>query len=417
MLEGQSAIAQAVPEGATTSGWESVPFDEAISKERFAVGKVRLRDYKPSGLFPVIDQGQGKIAGYWDDERDVYRGPLPVIVFGDHTRAVKLVDSPFVCGADGTKILLPNRERFEPEFLFYALLGVKLPSRGYNRHFRLLREAMLPCPPVNEQRAIAAVLRAVYEANVATEKVIATTRELKRAIMSHLFTRGPVSTEVANRVEVKETDLGMIPAHWKVQRLDQSGIIQSGVTKGRKLSGAVIEVPYLRVANVQDGFLDLREVKTIRIKEGELERFRLRPGDVLFTEGGDIDKLGRGHIWLGEVDRCVHQNHIFAVRPEPELLSPEYLSYLVQSSYGKAYFLRVGHRTTHLASINRAKLGALPVPIPPRPEQDDMVRALLAVDAKIEAEIRYRDILTNIFAALLSDLMTGRRRAAYSEVA
>jgi type I restriction enzyme S subunit len=317
--------------------------------------------------------------------------------------------------------IIPNEALVDRDFLFFALATIRFaedkaggyPTLGLTE----IRETDVPLPSLPEQRAVASVLDRVQQAKAASAKVIAATREVKWSIMAHLFTKGPVSIEEADRVETRETYLGPIPAHWQVRRLDQSAIIQSGVTKGRKLTGRVIEVPYLRVANVQDGFLDLREIKSISIKEGELERYQLRPGDVLFTEGGDIDKLGRGHIWQGEVDACVHQNHIFAVRPQPELLSPEYLSYFVQSAYGKSYFLRVGHRTTHLASINRTKLGALPVPVPTREEQQDIVRVLSAVDSKIEAEVRHRDLLSSLFATLLSELMTGRRRVGHREVA
>ena len=90
--------------------------------------------------------------------------------------------------------------------------------------------------------------------------------------------------------------------------------VQTGVAKGRRLNGAdTISVPYLRVANVQDGFLDLSEMKSIEIRRSELERYSLQAGDVVLTEGGDFDKLGRGFIWNGEVRCCVHQNHIFAL--------------------------------------------------------------------------------------------------------
>jgi len=294
--------------------------------------------------------------------------------------------------------------------------GVVQRRRSIRKTFFQDIEILLP--PLDEQRAIARTLRAVEQAKEATEKVIATTRELKRSLMRHLFTYGPAPFDQTGNIALREADFGPVPAHWRVQPLSECGVIQSGVTKGRKLDkSAVVEVPYLRVANVQDGFLDLRDVKTITIKKDELERYRLQVGDVLFTEGGDIDKLGRGHIWRGEVDTCVHQNHIFAVRPDVEQLSPEYLSYLVQSPYGKAYFLRVGHRTTHLASINQAKLAAFPVLIPPRKEQEDIVRMLAAVERKIEVEMHRQDCLARLFDSLVSDLMAGRRRVMQPEVA
>ena len=116
--------------------------------------------------------------------------------------------------------------------------------------------------------------------------------------------------------------------------------MQTRLAKGRKLEdNHIVTLPYLRVANVQDGYLDLTEIKTIELRSTEVERYKLYPGDVLVTEGGDFDKLGRGFLWNGEIPECVHQNHIFAIRAHKDILMPEYLAYLIQSNYGKAYFL------------------------------------------------------------------------------
>ena len=89
---------------------------------------------------------------------------------------------------------------------------------------------------------------------------------------------------------------------------------------------------------MQDGYLDLSEVKTVEIHEDEIDRYRLEPGDMLMTEGGDFDKLGRGFVWDGSIADCLHQNHVFAVRADRARLMPEFLAYLAQSAYGKGYF-------------------------------------------------------------------------------
>ncbi len=162
--------------------------------------------------------------------------------------------------------------------------------------------------------------------------------------------------------------------------------IQTGVTKGRKLSlKKTITVPYLRVANVQEGYLDLSEMKHIEIQESELARYALRQGDVVLTEGGDFDKLGRGFVWRDEIRNCVHQNHVFAVRPKTGLILPDFLAYLATSAYGKGYFLRVAHRTTNLACINSTKLKAFPTLVPPLGEQRAIAHALRTVQRATEA--------------------------------
>jgi type I restriction enzyme S subunit len=137
----------------------------------------------------------------------------------------------------------------------------------------------------------------------------------------------------------------------------------------------------------------------------------LKPGDVVLTEGGDFDKLGRGFIWHDQVPECLHQNHIFAVRANPDMISPEFLAYLIQSHRGKAYFLSVAHRTTNLASINSTKLKAFPLVVPTLSEQEAIVDMLQACDKKLETLYLEDRRLTELFGALLTDLMAGTLQA------
>ena len=237
-----------------------------------------------------------------------------------------------------------NRDLAIPEFLWrwFSLpqvwKAIEDKSSGTTRTSRLrFREADLlrlriPLPPLPEQQAIIAVLRTVQRAKEATEKVIAACRQLKQSLMRHLFTYGPVPFGQADKVALKETDFGPVPADWPTAPLSCCSIVQTGVAKGKKLDGEdTITMPYLRVANVQDGFLDLREMKEIAIRRSEITRYSLQPGDVVLTEGGDFDKLGRGFVWNGEVPGCIHQNHIFGVRVKPDRLNPKFLAYMTQT--------------------------------------------------------------------------------------
>jgi type I restriction enzyme S subunit len=318
-------------------------------------------------------------------------------------------------------VLRCREERALPEFVVNAIHtghfinhairtthGVNHPRTSWAS----LKVFSLALPSLDEQRRIARVLSTIQRAIEAQDKVIAAARELKRSLMKHLFTYGPVPITETARVPLKETELGPVPEHWEVFPLEKCALVQTGVAKGRRFKGSArpISVPYLRVANVQLGYLDLSEIKQIQIRENELSRYSLQGGDVLLTEGGDFDKLGRGFIWHGQIQPCVHQNHIFAVRVNRKLLSPEYFSYLVQSWYGRAYFLRVAHRTTHLACINTTKLKAFPVPIPPQPEQDATTSQAMAIDEKIEAEEKRKTALQALFKTMLHHLMTGKVR-------
>lgn len=118
-----------------------------------------------------------------------------------------------------------------------------------------------------------------------------------------------------------------LPEGWVWTTLSAIAELKGGITKGQKRRpGAVLwSIPYLRVANVQRGYLDLTEIKTIEATEAEIAELRLDPGDVLFNEGGDRDKLGRGWVWSGELPECIHQNHVFRARLRTRDVHPKYL--------------------------------------------------------------------------------------------
>ena len=151
------------------------------------------------------------------------------------------------------------------------------------------------------------------------------------------------------------------------------------------------------------------------VTSSELTRYSLRPGDVLFTEGGDADKLGRGCVWHGQVEPCIHQNHVFAVRPNRDIVRPAFLSAAARSSAGRAYFELSAKQTTNLASINSSQLKAMPLLLPPIDEQDRITAVLGAVDDaidKAEAVIAATDRLRQ---ALLLDLLTRGLPGRHSE--
>jgi len=194
---------------------------------------------------------------------------------------------------------------------------------------------------------------------------------------------------------------------WVEKTLDQCATIQTGVSKGRKTNQEeLVSVPYLRVANVQDGYLDLSEIKEIQVRPQEVARYALQPGDVLLTEGGDFDKLGRGFVWNGELPECIHQNHVFAVRVNQSQLDPHFFAYQAQSPHGKQYFLSVAHKTTNLACINTTKLKAFPVRVPPLSEQQEIVHILSTVKRTMSAQERIIQTTTELKQALMQKLFS-----------
>ncbi len=239
-----------------------------------------------------------------------------------------------------------------------------------NLNGTMIGQIMLAIPPVEEQTAIATFLdheTAKIDALVAEqEKLITLLQEKRQAVISHAVTKG-----LNPNVPMKDSGvewLGEVPEHWEVKVLKFIATVQTGIAKGKDNTGKeTITVPYLRVANVQDGYLALDDMAEIEISASDLQRYLLQPGDVLMNEGGDFDKLGRGHIWRGEIESCIHQNHVFAVRPHG--VSSEWLNAITGSGYAQFYFMTRSKQSTNLASISSTSIMELPVLLPPRNEQ------------------------------------------------
>ncbi|WDQ02213.1 restriction endonuclease subunit S [Micromonospora chalcea] len=187
--------------------------------------------------------------------------------------------------------------------------------------------------------------------------------------------------------------------------------VATGVTLGTE-TGGTVEVPYLRVANVQDGYIDTTEVKSVRVSKSDAQRYMLRAGDVLLTEGGDFDKLGRGAVWDARIDPCICQNHIFRVRCDRSRLLPAYLAAYTSSNQGKQYFLSIAKQTTNLATINSRQLKAMPVPIPPLEAQHELLSLLAAQKTSTSTEGARLHQLILLRHGLTEDLLTGRIRVA-----
>ena len=181
-----------------------------------------------------------------------------------------------------------------------------------------------------------------------------------------------------------------LPEGWAWARLDSVAALKGGITVDSKRADPTASmVPYLRVANVQRGYLDMTEIKQISAAAADLAELRLEFGDILFNEGGDRDKLGRGWIWENQVPDCIHQNHVFRARMFLPEMMPKLLSWW-GNTFGKDYFQRMGSQTTNLASINLSKLSEFPVPIPPAAEQLRLVaeiERLLSVVDRVASEV------------------------------
>ena len=318
-------------------------------------------------------------------------------------------------------VLSPD-ERLDSKFLAYLLLspsvvallngsthGAKMPRVGWD----FMGGLAFALPSRDEQIAIATFLdreTAKIDALVeAQRRLIDLLKEKRRAVISHAVTKG---LDAAVRMKNSGVEwLGEVPAHWSVRRLKAVAHIQTGVAKGKDYgSSETILVPYLRVANVQAGWIDLSDVATIELPTSDVGRYRLQAGDVLMNEGGDFDKLGRGGIWHGQIDPCVHQNHVFSVRPFS--ISPEWLSLTTGSVGAQFFFKGRSKQSTNLASISSTNLMELPILVPPLKEQQEIVDYLTGLmdgsDDLIDEAGKAIGLLQERRSALISAAVTGK---------
>lgn len=314
---------------------------------------------------------------------------------------VPLTDASLVFST-GFAILHP-REDVHPPYLSYYLqgdefidrivaasTGVSYPATTATQ----LKNMAVRLPPLAEQRAIADYLdRETAQIDTLITKqqqLISTLRERRSATVNAAMTDGSRTLST---------------------RLKHVASIQSGATLSGEGNPDDPEWPYLRVANVQVGHIDLTHITTLRLAETAAANSTLRPGDVLMTEGGDIDKLGRGALWRGEIDPMLHQNHVFAVRPSTHLL-PEFLVYWLDAVPARDYFRITAKKTTNLASTNKWTLGNLPVPSRPLDEQMAIVAHLDERTAKIDALIakteRFIELAKERRTALITAAVTGQ---------
>ncbi|MBI2863398.1 MAG: restriction endonuclease subunit S [Chloroflexi bacterium] len=345
-------------------------------------------------------------------------GTVLFAMYGATIGRVAILGVPATVNQAVCALAEPNR--FYPRFAFYGLqasrefLASSSSGGGQpNLNAEKVRDHKLPCPDMDSQHTIVDYLdreaARVDALILAKERLLGLLAEKRRGLITHAVTRG-----LDPGVPLRDSGipwLGEIPVHWNLTRLKFVAEVRGGLALGQSYRAAeVVEYPYLRVANVQDGRMDLAEVATVRVPKTEAESCLLQVGDVLMTEGGDADKLGRGCIWTGEIAPCLHQNHVFAVRPK--LVGSDWLNAWTCADIAKAFFESRAKRSTNLASISATNIGELPIVIPPVSEQSVIVARITEESDRLDllraATERSIALLKERRAALITAAVTGQ---------
>lgn len=283
-----------------------------------------------------------------------------------------------ICLQRSVAVIKPNPTIINNRYLMYQLQSMRKilesEARGVAQkgiYLKQVGDLSVITPPLDEQYRVVDTLDHISGLIHIYQQQLTKLDELIKARFVEVF-----------------GDMLLNSLEWPEKSLESLADIVSGITKGRKTTETeLIEVPYMAVSNVKSGYIDWTTVKTILATKQEIEQYRLMPDDILMTEGGDPDKVGRGAIIKNPLKDSIHQNHIFRVRLDKSELLPAYFAEYLQHQKAKRYFLGCAKQTTGIASINMRQLRALPVLIPPLPLQNQFAAFVAEVD-KSKADVQ-----------------------------
>lgn len=373
-----------------------------------------------------MDDTGGKVPESYDTYQLVQQGNIVLCLFDLDCSAVFSGLSKYNGMISPAYKVLQCNEHILPGFADYwfrsVFVGRKFKYLSKNIRYSLTYEDFstltLPYPPLPEQYAIVthldSALTKIDEIIADAKASIEDYKTWKAAVLYEAVTKG-----TSHAQQLKDSGaqwIGNIPSHWQVSKIGRFIKIRSGITLGKTYPQGteLIEMPYLRVANVKAEGFALEDVAKIKVTPDEAEKYALKSGELLMTEGGDRDKLGRGTIWHEEISPCLHQNHVFAVTCDENWLLTEYLAYLSASPVGREYFDLTAKKTTNLASTNSNTIMQFKVPIPPVSEQREIVALLdqkcAAINDLIAEKTELISDLELYKKSLIYEVVTGKRK-------
>lgn len=320
---------------------------------------------------------------------------------------VDAFDGPVVCGYH-LAILRPHT--IDGQYLSWALR-----SRPVNDQFRrrangstrfgltndVIRSALIPFPPLPEQRKIAAILSSVEEAIAATRKVIEQTERVKQGLLQTLMVRGIGHTKFQN------TQIGEIPHTWAVRPLHE--LLESRVYGiSSSLSTEPMGTPILRMGNLKDGRLDLSDLKYADVSAIDPARAIVRRGDILFNRTNSIDLVGRSALVETDLE-LGYASYLVRLRPKTSV-DPRWLASFMNSSHGQRIIRKLAKRSVSQANINPTALGRSHFPVPPLDEQQAIADAIDALRDNADRAVCSAGALGAVKRGLLQNLLTGRVR-------
>jgi type I restriction enzyme, S subunit len=358
------------------SGWELIDFAESCEKISLNGIKIKQKQYLPKGKYPVVDQGQELIGGYFDDEKLIVPSEPPYVVFGDHTRVKKYIKFRFIAGADGVKVLKPFAFLNEKLF-FYFLHCIKLPDKGYARHLQFLEKADIPIPPLPEQYRIVAKIEELFSSlDKGIESLKIAQQQLKvyrQAVLKWAFEGKLTNCELINAKLGEHADLitkGASP-RWQ----------------GFNYIKDENQLLFVTSENVRENFMDLSKLKYLSLEINKiLKRSILKKEDVLFNLVGA--SIGRAAIF--NLDKIANINQAVAVIRLKKSMFNKYLSLFLNAEVAKQKYLEKIVDVAR-ANLSLTDVAKIQIPLPLKFEDQHAIVAeiesRLSVCDKIEETI------------------------------
>ena len=260
----------------------------------------------------------------------------------------------------------------------------------------------VPVPPLPEQKKIAEILSSVDEAIASTQAVIDQIRKVKQGLLQQLLTRG------IGHTKFKESAIGQIPEFWKLKRINELGKVQAGRQRSPHFTEGKIR-PYLRVANVFDGYIDTSDVLEMAFTEDEYKRYCLQDGDILLNEGQSLDLVGRSAIYRGVPKNCCFQNTLIRFRAYKDI-NIEFAQTLFQFLQYSGRFSAIALQTTSIAHLGVSRFASLEVILPPYEEQCQIAEIFSVQQKALNTEREKLLQLQILKCGLMQDLLTGKVR-------
>ena len=346
----------------TNRGSSMKSFNEIIYDVTKFGRKIKTSDYMGNGKYPIIDQGKNLISGYTNEENGIFVD-VPAIIFGDHTRILKYIDTPFFLGADGTKILKAKNENCNLKFIYYALKNIKIPDTGYNRHYKWLKESSIIYPAIEHQDKIVNILDRITSIITLKKQQLVFLEKLKHSLFVEMF-----------------GDTVINPLGWEEHKLEEYiDFLTSGSRGWAKYFVNEENELFLTIKNVKNNKIVLDDIQYIKApKNKEAERTKVKCGDLLISITADLGRTGVIDKDISSRGAYINQ-HLSLVRLDQNRINPQYISYYLETDAGKRQFCSKNQNGVK-AGLNFDAIKSLNIIVPPIELQDDFVKNIYFID-------------------------------------